>query len=370
MFDINYLFDSKKYNGVVILLDNNSNIVKVNDYFSSLQGYENDELEGKSILDFILPTDKSIFFDISYSTEPTKEFICQMYHKNGAFRFFSFTVVKFTDYSVLFGSPEKKEFMSYHYDNTKKPDINEDRIFTSFLDVTDLFNENKTMGKFIDIFPSDIWVKDRLGRYIYINKAFESHTGHSLADVKGKDDYQLFPKEIALEFLSSDKIAIKSKKKIDYTFEVKDENLLSWTSVSKIPLYNANGTYIGILGYSVDISEFKHVEIQQKSLVNDYRTCVNTFFDIAFSYSTKGVVGAILGNEITEANLNDYKIEIKKAFNISENNKVKEAVKNAKNKMLSTIELEVFSNKYNFSLIVVNKLQEYNIYVVGNRIEV
>jgi PAS domain S-box-containing protein len=369
MFNIDYLFDSTRFNGVVLLLDNNLKVLKVNDYFLTLQGYARDEVVNNSILNFILPTDKSIFFDIAYSTAVSKEFISQMYHKNGAFRFLSFTVIKFKEYSILFGSPEKKEFTSYHYDNTVKPTLENQCILTSVLDITDIFRGNQTLGCFIDVFPSDVWVKDKLGRYVYVNSAFTAHTGHTLLDIKGKDDYEIFPKKVALEFATSDKIAIKNKQKIDYTFEVKDEKLLTWTAVSKIPLYNKNKTLIGILGYSVDVSEFKQIEQKQKGLINSYKRSINTYFDIAFSYSNKGIVGSIFGKEITENNLGDYKVEISRVFNLVENKSLKNDIEELKNQNIITVNLNVFDKLYSFSFVSIELNQEYNIYVMGKRAE-
>lgn len=369
MFDTNYLFDSSKFNGVVLLLDNKWNIVKVNDYFLTLQGYERKEVENNSILNFILPTDKSIYFDMEYSTQVTKEFVSQMYHKNGSFRFFSFTAVRFEEYSILFGSPEKKKFKGYYFDNTQKAVLPEEFIVTTALDVTEIFKGNKSLSSFIDIFPSDIWVKDKLGRYIYVNSIFESHTGHTLIEVRGKDDFKIFPKKVATEFTSSDQIAIKSRKKINYIFESKDENLLRWTSVSKIPLYNSNNTYIGILGYSIDITEFKNIEQKQKCTINNYRKSINTYFDIAFSYSKKGMIGSIFGSKITEANLNDFKSEISNVFNLINNNVLKKGVDSLENKELFMLEMVVFDTLYKFTFIHTELSQEYDVYVMGKQVE-
>ncbi len=369
MFDVDYLFDTTNFNGVVLLLNDDLKIVRVNDYFLTLQGYEKEDVEYVSILDFILPTDKSIFFDISYSKEITKDFICQIYHKNGAFRFFSFTVIKFSDYSVMFGSPEKKEFMSYHYDNKVKTNLDEEVVLANLLDITDLFKENKTMGRFMDLFPSDIWVKDRLGRYVYVNSTFEVHTSNLLSDIIGKDDYQIFPKDIALEFSSSDQIAIKNRKKIDYTFEVKDESLLAWTSVSKIPLFNSNGTYIGIIGYSVDVSEFKNVEEKLKIIINNYRTCANEYFDIAFNFSSSGQVGKLYGKDITEDNLSEFKVEIVSVFDPKSNSLVSDCLLTLNAQKQVSSKISILGNNYTFTFIKVDENQEYNVNVFGKRLE-
>ena len=84
MFDAEYLFKDKNFKGVVILLDKNMRMLRINENFVKLQGFTEKELLGKAITDIVVPEDKPIFFDNAYTIELSKEFTIQMYHENGA----------------------------------------------------------------------------------------------------------------------------------------------------------------------------------------------------------------------------------------------------------------------------------------------
>ena len=276
MFDINYMFEEDNFSGVIILLDKTLNIIRVNDQFKKLQGYKDIDLYELPFVDIIVPDDKSKYFDATYTVENTKEFTIQCYHKHGAFRYFSFNMINLKDYKVLFGKAIKKEFKSYTYINESTNYL--ERAFSN-LDVEDIseiiVKEDKNMSMFLSMFPIDIWIKDRYNRYVFVNDAYTYHTGHTLDDVYHRDDFQLFDREIAKGFTSSDNEAIAKGIKINYVFHSSINKILAWTEVTKIPLYNINNKYIGILGFSNDVSQSKLVEEKLNVIISKYKFALN-----------------------------------------------------------------------------------------------
>jgi PAS domain S-box-containing protein len=369
MFDIDYLFDKDKFQGVVLLLNKNLVIQKVNQRFLMLQGYTEDDILDTSILDIVLPTDKSTFFDVTYSLDLKKEFVCQIYHKSGAFRFYSFTAVKLKDYIILFGNAEKKEFHSYHYDNKEQLLRNEIVAFDNVDDISQVLKQNDTVIRFLDIFPSDVWVKDKIGRYIYCNKAFEKHTGHTLGKIKGKDDFQLFSKAIATEFTSSDKITIKNKKEVSYVFETKEDNLPIYTTVTKIPIFNQENDYIGMVSYSTDITEFKNIEIKLRKRLASFKKCVDHFYDYAFSLSKSSEVHSLHGKLVNEDNFQSIKKQLHSLFNIELYSEFREDLILLDQGKTIMKELLIKDEKILFHLLLVKDEEETNILFLGNKSE-
>jgi PAS domain S-box-containing protein len=104
-----------------------------------------------------------------------------------------------------------------------------------------------------------IFVKDLSGRYLFLNKSAEGFIGKKTEDVVGKDDYAIFPSEIAKNLMQADKKIMESG--VVSTFE---ETATSHTGVSttflstKGPFFDKQGKVAGIFGIAKDITDRKN----------------------------------------------------------------------------------------------------------------
>ena len=291
-------FDDRKYTGVAILLQKDFTIIKANELFLSLSGYSTDEITKLKFIDMIVSKEKSFFLDVLYNNIITQDITVQLYHKTGAYRFFSLVVLTFDTYFMVIGNEIRREFKSY--DNLEIKENLEliQSIFQSLEinDIKEYFSgENKPLDFVLDILPLDVWVKDKYHKYIYVNETFTEHTGHKKDAIIGKSDYEIFEKEIADEFVTSDVTTINSKTKMNYVFESKSDKLLTWTDVTKIPLFNKNGVYIGIIGFSIDITSSKIIEYTLELERKRTQNMLMNIPGIVFEIGTKGDVIYLAG---------------------------------------------------------------------------
>lgn len=114
--------------------------------------------------------------------------------------------------------------------------------------------------------PDIIFIKDALSfKYIRINKATEEFLGMKSARVLGKTDFDIFQKEEAEFIFQRDNEVVHSvKNSILYEHFIVRNNREYWLSTRKIPLFDANGRPLFIIGISRDITEQK----KQQDLVN------------------------------------------------------------------------------------------------------
>jgi PAS domain S-box-containing protein len=117
----------------------------------------------------------------------------------------------------------------------------------------------------INNLPDAIYAKDASCRKTIANLADVHNMGlHSETDVLGKDDFELFPKEIAEKFYADDKSVIQSGTPVLNREEyfVDAEGKKRWLETSKLPLKDQRGKIVGLIGIGRDITERKQAEEQ------------------------------------------------------------------------------------------------------------
>lgn len=105
-----------------------------------------------------------------------------------------------------------------------------------------------------------IYAKDLNGRYLLINRWFETLTGLGREEIVGKTDYDLFPAERAEAFHANDLEALKSRRPLLFE-EVapQADGLHTYVSV-KFPLFDPAGQPYAVCGISTDITEHRRLE--------------------------------------------------------------------------------------------------------------
>jgi PAS domain S-box-containing protein len=105
-----------------------------------------------------------------------------------------------------------------------------------------------------------IYLKDREGKFMLINKQFEQlfHIGRD--EIVGKTDRDLFPRYMADAFQANDRRVLKEQTALEIEEEApQDDGKHTFLSV-KFPLLDASGRAYGVCGISTDITERKVAE--------------------------------------------------------------------------------------------------------------
>jgi AraC-like DNA-binding protein len=97
------------------------------------------------------------------------------------------------------------------------------------------------------------WVKDRDGRYLWVNRAFRNnyameHAGEN-SDPIGKTDYDFSPPFLADQYRLDDEQVLAGNRIVDRIERVgESEGTAVWSVTSKVPVYDASGVIIGTAG--------------------------------------------------------------------------------------------------------------------------
>ncbi len=118
----------------------------------------------------------------------------------------------------------------------------------------------RLLKSIMDNTPAIIFMKDMQGRYLLVNKKNEEVIGLKNEEIVGKNTHQLFPKEIADNFVENDQRVMKELRPIEVEEIVPHNGDLKTVLSVQFPLLYEDGTPYGICGISTDITERKNAE--------------------------------------------------------------------------------------------------------------
>jgi len=121
--------------------------------------------------------------------------------------------------------------------------------------------ENKELlQRIIDNTTSVIFIKDLEGRYLLINEQYQRLFSITQEQIKGKTDYDLFPKEVANKIRLADLEVIRNNKLTEFEEDVPNNGeMRNYISV-KFPLHGKDNKVYAVCGMALDITERKEIE--------------------------------------------------------------------------------------------------------------
>ncbi len=110
------------------------------------------------------------------------------------------------------------------------------------------------------------WMKDKDGRYVYLNQRYEQFLELAPENWRGKSDLELFPPSTAEQFRENDHQALQTNQAITVEEDTKTaEGKTQYWLSTRFPYLDSAGTqYVG--GIAVDITKRKEAEEQIESL--------------------------------------------------------------------------------------------------------
>lgn len=137
----------------------------------------------------------------------------------------------------------------------------------------------------IDSLPDSVYIKDNKSRKVIANAAQVKRMGFQTeSEVINKDDYDIYPKEIADVYYHSDQQVFKTglPELNREDFFIDEQNQKHWVLTSKVPIKNENGEIIGLVGIGRDITEQKLANETIKSERNLLRAIIDNIPDAIY----------------------------------------------------------------------------------------
>jgi PAS domain S-box-containing protein len=242
--------------GIVTINADDLTIYFVNDAVERLSGYSRSELLGREVTMLMRPEDREA-------------------HRSRLRRYLA-SGVRQVDWAAT-------EAVGVHKDGTQIPiqasyrelALDGERLITAVVrdgkpqvsSEQELRSSRDLFGSILEHVPVRVFWKDVESRYLGCNTAFARDAGMARPeDLIGKDDFQMSWRDQAERYRADDRQVIESgQPRIGYEEpQTASDGRRSWLRTSKVPLYDAGGKVVGVLGIYDDITTVRQLEGQYR----------------------------------------------------------------------------------------------------------
>ena len=227
-------------------LNKDGRYVEVNSEYAKMLGYQPSELIGVSWEQSVYSADLPIPY-AAYQTmlkEGQSEFECRAVRKDGSIFYKHVMLVKAFNH--------QGQHIGHH---CFMRDIT-DRKYSEEA----LRESEGRLQSILDNSSTVIYVKDLEGKYLLINRKYETIFNLTRESVKGKTDFDIFPHDIAKAFSENDHKVIQLREPMEREEVAPHQDGLHTYNSNKFLLQHADGTPYALCGISTDISQRKEAE--------------------------------------------------------------------------------------------------------------
>ena len=167
-------------------------------------------------------------------------------------------------------------------------------------------NDALLLQSIVEHLPDMVFVKDADElRFVRFNRAGERLLGFAQADLIGRNDYDFFPREEADFFTVKDREVLAGEEVLDIPEEPihTGPHGLRWLHTRKIPIRDAEGRAVYLLGISRDITELRDARVALQEREARLRLVLEHFPGFVWTVDEALAVTWVGGAEISRLGL-------------------------------------------------------------------
>lgn len=253
-------------------IDPDGRLVSVSAYWAEVMGYGRDEVIGKKLTAFFTPASRryaeTIGFPAFFKDGFCKDVSYQFVKRNGETVDVLLSAISDRDAA---GRTVRSLAVSIDVTERKKAEEalkrakEELRHYSKDLE-RQVNERTREISSILRYTPDVVSIKDQKGRYLLINRRFEEILGRTNANVRGCNDHDLFPAEVAEQVRRNDRQVLNEGRSIQVEERLPHaDGMHTYLSV-KFPIYDETATPSGVCEISTDITEVKKAQDQLRRL--------------------------------------------------------------------------------------------------------
>ncbi|MFB9990528.1 EAL domain-containing protein [Deinococcus oregonensis] len=133
-----------------------------------------------------------------------------------------------------------------------------------------------------------IYLKDRQGRYMQINRAGANVLGLPIEEICGRSDQELFPSQDACRIEREDQAVLRSGQPQEDETHLHFGDVVRTFSTSRMPYCCAGGEVVGVVGISRDISEVRAAQLQAEQASQHLTSILERITDAFYALDHEG----------------------------------------------------------------------------------
>jgi PAS domain S-box-containing protein len=147
-----------------------------------------------------------------------------------------------------------------------------------------LSRDGAALAELFDHVPDTVFfLKDRGGRYLAVNQSFVERVGAlDRRSLMGRHVKEVFPAELAVEYAAQDDRVLQTGRPLLDRLELHwySRRRKGWCLTTKLPLRNAAGVVVGLVGISRDLRAPGDAEMIPKSLASTLEYLESNFSEV------------------------------------------------------------------------------------------
>ena len=153
-----------------------------------------------------------------------------------------------------------------------------------------LFTKAELLSHLVDAVPQAVMLKDRQGRYRYVNDYLCRLLGRSRSGIVGKTDVDLFGEEIGTTIREREQQVYENGLSISYreTFPVGGERRTFQTK--RVPLRNPEGEIVATIGVCEDVTAEQSIYQEKQQSQATYRSMIDSARDSIYALDADGTI--------------------------------------------------------------------------------
>ena len=240
-------------NQIIFTIDSDGNVTFVSPAWERIMGYSNSDIINKNFLEFVHPEDSEkgiraleLIKEKGTLSEPV---VLRMGNATGEWRWLR----------VVGSALDNSEAEMIQYGGIAE-DITETKHSEDVLRETYI-----RLHTLLEAIPDVVYMKDRNGIFLEVNRAYEEIAGVSRNQIIGTRGESFLPEKIFRFNIETDRRLVETGRMLQFEDVFETPGNTRYASITKVPLKDDNGYVTGIVGITTDITTIRQAEERYRS---------------------------------------------------------------------------------------------------------